>query len=144
MKPSHPLLTGFPVIITFPLHWGDMDSFRHVNNIMYLRWCESARVEYLTRVGLWHNPEGHGIGPILARLSSDYRKPLTYPDKVFVGARVTKIGNTSLKMEHVVVSGGMDAVAAEVESTIVMLNYETGRTVPVPAAAREAIEKLQA
>jgi acyl-CoA thioester hydrolase len=143
MNPRHALLAEFPVIISVTLHWGDMDAFRHVNNLVYLRWCESARVEYLTRVGLWQERPGEGVGPILASVSSNYRKPLTYPDVVWVGARVTRIGNSSFKMEHMVVSRSLDAVAAEVESTIVVLDYGTGKTVPVPLAVRAAIEKLE-
>ena len=131
------------MVVSISLHWGDMDAFRHVNNVVYLRWCETARVEYLARVGLWQERPGEGVGPILANISSNYRKPLTYPDGVWVGARVTRIGNSSFRMEHAVVSQSLDAVAAEVESTIVVLDYETGKTVSVPLAVRAAIEKLE-
>jgi acyl-CoA thioester hydrolase len=48
MKPPHESLEQFPVIISFPLHWGDRDPLGHVNNIMYLRWAETTRIEYLS------------------------------------------------------------------------------------------------
>ena len=48
LKPPHESLEQFPVIISFPLHWGDQDPLGHVNNIMYLRWAETTRIEYLS------------------------------------------------------------------------------------------------
>lgn len=50
-----PLLAGFPVITELSVLWGDEDSFAHVNNVAYLRWCETARVEYLRRISLLRN-----------------------------------------------------------------------------------------
>ena len=88
MKPWHESLVGYPVVVTVPLLWGDQDAFGHVNNIVYLRWCETARVEYLVRIGLWPPLPPAGIGPILASISCDYKRPLTYPDTVDIGARV--------------------------------------------------------
>jgi acyl-CoA thioester hydrolase len=139
---SNPL-AGFPVVISIPVQWGDHDAFCHVNNTVYLRWCESARVEYLMRVGLWQVREGEGVGPILASISCDYKRPVTYPDTVRVGARVTKIGNSSFRMEHKVVSEAMGIVAAEVHSTVVVFDYCEKKTVRVSHETRSAIAKLE-
>ncbi len=135
-------LEEFPLITKLPLQWGEQDSFGHVNNTVYLRWCETARIEYLVRIGLWMVGED-GVGPILASITCDYRKPLTYPDKVLVGSRVTRIGNTSFRMEHRIVSEKLNVVAAESHSTLVVLDYTRGKPVPVPDAVRHAIEKIE-
>ncbi len=141
---THPDLSGFPLIVAIPLQWGDLDAFGHVNNLTYLRWCESARVEYMMRVGAWlESPQLGGIGPILASVSCDYRVPLNYPDTIQVSARVTRIGNTSLRMEHRIVSQTLHAVAAEAHSTIVMVDYATKKPVAVPPAVREAIARFE-
>jgi acyl-CoA thioesterase FadM len=68
---------------------------------------------------------------------------LTYPDTAYIGARVTRIGNRSFQMQHRVVSKALDAVAAEVDSTIVALDYGLNKTVPVPERCRKAIEELE-
>jgi acyl-CoA thioester hydrolase len=143
MTEPHAALAGYPVVTTLPIQWGDMDSFAHVNNVVYLRWCETARVEYLMRIRSWIDQPSSSTGPILASLSCDYRRPLTYPDEVYVGARVTRIGNSSLRMQHVVVSRAAGVVAAEADSTIVLLDYSTGKSVRVPDAIRKAIEELE-
>lgn len=139
---EHDLLAGFPVIVTLPVQWGDQDSFGHVNNTVYLRWCETARIDYLIRIGLWGGAP-HGIGPIVASIACDYRKPVNHPDNVRVGARVTKVGNSSFRMEHTIVSETMGVVVAEAHSTLVVLDYDRGKPVPVPDAVRAAIGDLE-
>ena len=137
------LLRPFPVVIAAPIHWGDQDSFGHVNNLMYLRWAETARVEYLTKIGLWERSPANNIGPILASITCHFRIPLTYPDTVHAGARITAVGNTSVRMAHLIVSERHGAVAAEVESTLVMLDYNVSKPVPVPEQVRSAIREFQ-
>ena len=143
MKHCHEALIDFPVVVTIPLLWGDHDAFGHVNNLVYLRWCETARVEYLIRIGLWVSLPPTDIGPILASISCDYKRPLTYPDTAYIGARVTRVGNRSFQMQHRVVSENLDTVAADVSSTIVVLDYGRNITVPVPESCRKAIEDLE-
>ncbi len=135
-------LSEFPIVISLPLQWGDQDAFGHVNNTVYLRWSETARVVYLARVGL-PMPSADAVGPILASICCDYRLPLTYPDTVRVGARVAEIGNSSFRMLHHIVSASQDAVAAEVESTMVLFDYKLGRSIRVPDEMRAAIEQLE-
>jgi len=143
MEDRHQLLAGFPVVLTIPILWGDQDAFGHVNNLVYLRWCETARVEYLRRAAQWPKLPPEGIGPILASIKCDYNRPLNYPDTVQVGARVIRIGNSSFQMEHCIVSLNLNIVAATADSTLVLLDYASNKTVHVPAAARQAIGNLE-
>jgi acyl-CoA thioester hydrolase len=143
MSDRHEALAGFPVVVTMPLLWGDLDAFGHINNVKYFRWCETARVEYLIRVGLWVPLPPQGVGPILASVKCDYKRPLNYPDSVDVGARITRIGNSSMQMEHVIVSHDLGAVAATAGSTVVLLDYGTNKTVPVSAETRRIIGELE-
>ncbi len=143
MSESHPLLADFPVVITIPVLWGDEDAFGHVNNLIYLRWCETARVEYLRRIEMFPPLPPTGTGPILASIKCDYKMPVTYPDTVDVGARVTRIGTSSFRMEHRVLSRNLEKLVAEVDSTMVVLDYGSGEPVPVPQETRRIIGKLE-
>ena len=60
------LLEGFPVIVEFPVAWGEMDALGHVNNVAYFRYFENARIAYFERIKMWNFMEKTGIGPILA------------------------------------------------------------------------------
>ena len=139
----HPLLSEYPVSIVLPLQGGEQDAFGHVNNTVYFRWFESARIAYGAVVGLSELFEKRRIGPILAAVSCNYRRQLTFPDTVQIGARITKLGRTSLVMAHAVVSEKLQAVAADGDSTIVVFDYAQQKPVPIPHELREAIERLE-
>jgi acyl-CoA thioester hydrolase len=138
-----PLLSGFPIVVTLPVQWGDMDAYQHVNNTVYFRWFETARIAYTTRLGLKTMKIETGVGPILASIACDYRRQLTYPDAVHVGSRVTRIGRSSLAMEHLLVSQAARAVVAEGRSTLVVFDYTANRSVPVPDPVRRAIQEIE-
>lgn len=137
------LLVGFPLVVEISILWGDEDSFAHVNNVAYLRWCETARVEYLRRIGLFPELPPQGLGPIVASVTCHYRQALKYPDTVAVGTRVTAIGNSSFRMEHRMVSRSMGKIAAEAESLMVTVDYSTGKPERVPEHVRQAIARLE-
>ena len=137
------VLGKWPVTIELPLQWGDMDAFGHVNNVVYLRWFESARIAYFDRVRLFSKMPGEG--PILARQEIDYRIPLRYPDRLLVSATVSKLGNTSLTMSLRLRSHAHErAIAAEGAAVIVMMDYRAGRKIPLGDELRGRIEALEA
>src|SRR5262252_7581242 len=107
------LVAGFPVVVELPVVWGEMDAYRHVNNVVYFRYFESARLEYFRRLGWFEYERETGIGPILAATQARFRKPLTYPDTISVGARVAHLGVDRFTIDHFLVSHGQGVVAAE-------------------------------
>jgi acyl-CoA thioester hydrolase len=137
------LLAEFPVVIVQPVQWGEQDALGHVNHVTYFRWYESARIAYSLRIGLMDLHKSERIGPILASVANDYRHQINYPDTVHVGVRVTRIGRSSLAMEHKIVSQNGLVVAAEGHSTIVVFDYQANKSHPVPARIRHAIESVE-
>lgn len=137
------LKEGFPVWITLPVQWGDQDAFGHVNNTVYIRWFESARIAYGLRVNLTEASAGERVGPILAAISCNYRRQLRFPDTVHIGARITRIGRSSLTMEHRILSEQLRAVVAEGDSTLVAFDYVSQKSVPLSDVMRAAIEQLE-
>jgi acyl-CoA thioester hydrolase len=141
-------LTLFPALIRLPVEWGDQDAFGHVNNAVYFRWFESSRIAYLERIGLGDKHEGklssgENVGPILAAISCNYRRQIKYPDTIIVGARITRIGRSSMTMTHSVWSQQHQAIAADGESTVVVFDYNANQPRRVPDELRELIEKLE-
>src|SRR5438132_11153085 len=98
------LLAGFPVIVELPVVWGEMDSYRHVNNVVYFRYFESARLEYFRRLDWFAFEKETGVSPILAATQARFRKPLTYPDTIHVGARVVAVAEDRFTLDHLIVS----------------------------------------
>ena len=136
-------LADFPVTITLPVQWGDMDAFGHVNNTVPIRWFESSRIAYLERVGLSEMMAGEGIGPILAAVHCNYRKQIKYPDTVHIGARVGNIKRSSFTIDHAVVSEQGAWICVEGQSTVVVFDYNAQRPVRVPDGIRDAVANLE-
>jgi acyl-CoA thioester hydrolase len=143
MSAKTDLLADFHVILTVDVQWGDQDAMQHVNNVVYFRWCESARINYFGKIGLNDRRTPEHVGPILASIKCDFRRQLTFPDTVRIGARVTRIGRTSLTLTHHIESQSQQAIVAEAESTLVVFDYDAGRPHPVPDELRAAIEKIE-
>ena len=136
-------LADFPVVIWLPVQWGDQDAFLHVNNTVYFRWCESARIDYLDKLGLRDLMRAEGIGPILAAISCNYRRPVTYPDQVQVGAQITRLGRSSLTMNHLIYSEAQQQVVADATSTLVVFDYNRQASQAIPDDVRRQIERLE-
>jgi acyl-CoA thioester hydrolase len=135
--PTHPFQ------ITRDVQWGDQDAFGHVNNVVYFRWFESARIEYFRQAGLAHLMSNQGVGPILASIKCDFKRQLNYPDTLQVTAGIDSIGRTSLKMSHTIYSQAHGAIAALGDSVIVMFDYANQRPVLVPDSIRAKIDELE-
>ncbi len=139
----HDALGRYPVSVSIPVAWGEMDSFQHVNNVAYARWIETGRIAYFGRIGFLERMKAEGIGPILARLTIDYRRPVTFPDTVRVDVTTTKIGRTSFTLAYRIRSDALQADVATAEDVIVVMDYRTSRTVPVDEPLRAAIASLE-
>lgn len=133
----------FPVVVETPVAWGDMDYWRHVNNIVFFRYFESARIEYLDRIGFRQEVEGGSVGPILASTNARFRRPLTYPDTVVVGARTTRLDDDRFEMAYRLVSRAQGAVAADGGGTLVSFDYARNAKAPLPPQVRAALEALE-
>jgi acyl-CoA thioester hydrolase len=138
------LLAGYPVVIELPVAWGDMDAYRHVNNVVYFRYFENARLEYFRRLGWFELEKETGVGPILAATQARFRRALTYPDTVSVGARVTAVDDDRFTMEHVLVSHRLAVVAADAQSVIVTYRHAEEKKAPLPDELRRRIADLEA
>lgn len=136
-------LSDYPVVIALPIQWGDQDAFGHVNNAVPIRWFESSRIAYIERSQLGSLMDVGGIGPILASITCHYRRQIHYPDAVRIGARVSKLGRTSMVIEHAVYSEKLEQIAIDGTSTIVAFDYDANRPRRIPDDLRAACEKLE-
>jgi len=136
-------LKSYPVIVELPVLWGEMDAFGHVNNVVFFRYLESARVAYFEKINFIGRLDSDNIGPILASTQCKFKIPLIYPDKISVGARVSEIQEDRFVMEYLVVSHTHQAIAAEGDAVVVSFNYRESKKVLVPRDVKKRIEKLE-
>ena len=140
----HEALRGYPVVIELPVQWGDMDAMRHVNNTVYLRYFESARIALFERLGYLEVMDQTGVGPILGSICCHFKFPVTYPDTLWAAARVTDIAEDRFTLRHIVVSQRHQRVTTESDGVIVTYNYRTQKKAPIPGALLARIEEIRA
>lgn len=140
---THPLLAAYPVALSIPVQWGELDAYGHINNTVFFRWFESARIEYLRLSGMLDTMERDRIGAILHSTSCRFRLPVFFPDTVEVGGRAVEVGDDRFTMEYLVVSRGHDAVAGEGTGIIVCYDYAARIKTPLPDDVRHRIAALE-
>jgi acyl-CoA thioester hydrolase len=137
------LLEGYPVVVVQEVVWGDMDSYQHVNNVVYFRYFENVRLEYVRRIGWDAIKEETGVGPILASTQARFRRALTYPDTIAIGARVLSLEADRFVFGHRIVSRRLADVATEGQGLVVSYHYGEGCKAPLPEQVRARIRQLE-
>ena len=138
------LFRTFPVIVTQAVIWGEMDAYQHVNNVVYFRYFENARLEYVRRLDWFSYQEATGIGPILASTQARFRRALKYPDNIHIGIRLLEMKEDRFTVEHNIVSEKLNDVATVGQGVIVAFHYPTGKKVALPQELKERIRALEA
>ena len=137
------LFNEHPVVLQQDVIWGDMDAFGHVNNTVYFRYFEDARIAYFDKIGVREIKDECKIGPILATTHSDFKLPLEYPDRVHIAGRSTILGPKKFNMHYMVYSAQFDAIVAEGEGLLVYYDYANGTSCEIPEVIVAAIEAIE-
>ncbi|MGB0385622.1 MAG: acyl-CoA thioesterase [Ardenticatenaceae bacterium] len=137
------LLKEYPVVVEIPVVWGEMDAFGHVNSVVYFRYFENARRAYFERVKIPEYRQKTGIGTILAWTECKFNIPLTSPDTVSVGVKVSEISEDRFRMAYGVVSHKLQKMVAEGESITVSYNYKEKKKTPLPVELKRRILEVE-
>lgn len=129
-----------PVVYHQTVAWGDMDAFGHVNNVMYYRYIESSRIDYLTQVDAF----SHGLASVISSNSCRYFRPVYYPDSLKVGVRVVEIRNSGFRMAYVIYSNQQAQMVASGEAIVVMVDAKTFEKAAMPLELKQRIAALEA
>lgn len=122
-----------------PLRWGDMDALGHVNNTVYFRYMEQARVEWLESLGLARRP-GEMVPIVVVNASCTFLLPLVYPGTVEVRMLLGDPGRTSVGSYYELLMEGKKY--AEGAAKIVFVDPATGRPAELPDAVAAPLRAL--
>lgn len=134
------LLEGFPVVTEIPVAWGEMDALNHVNNAVYFRYFETARLDYFGHINLMEDMAITQIGPVLGDTYCRYKLPVTYPDTLLVGSRISDIQTDRFTMEYQIVSKKLGKVTTTGTATIVMFNFASNQKAQIPQKLLDAMD----
>lgn len=121
-----------------PIRWGDMDAYGHVNNTVYFRYMEQARVEWIEALHVQVRPGG--IGPVIINAACTFFVPMTYPGEVEVLTFVGKLGRSSVETFVEMRLVGDETLYAEGSAKVVWMDTQTGKSAPIPQHVRNVIE----
>jgi len=132
----------YPFIFQGRVEWADMDAFQHVNNTIYFRYFERARIAFFERVGIIAHQREHGIGPILHSTRCRFRAPLSYPDAIDIGTYIGEVRADRFLMHYGIYSDGLGKLAAEGDGMLVYYDYRKGEKAAIPERIRASLAEF--
>jgi acyl-CoA thioester hydrolase len=118
----------------------DCDAMGHVNHAVYFTYFEQCRLTcWREQTGA---PSPHAR-VIIARAECDYRAPAHFGDELEIRLEVGEIGRSSFTLKYQIVQAASEALVALGSTVMVVYDYPSGKSVPLPDAARELLERLR-
>ncbi|MFN4003096.1 MAG: acyl-CoA thioesterase [Hylemonella sp.] len=137
-----PLPRGaFRAFRSITTRWMDNDMYGHVNNVVYYSWFDTAVNAWLIEQGVLDPHAGAVIG-LVVETHCNYFEPLAFPQTIEAGIRVARLGQSSVRYEVGLYAQGAEFAAAQGHFVHVYVDRQTRRPTALPAALREALERL--
>lgn len=121
--------------------WHDNDVYGHVNNVTYYSFFDSAVNTYLIEVGGLDIHNGEVVGFVVSS-SCDYFASIAFPERIEIGLRVGKLGNSSVQYELAVFKADEAEACAAGRFVHVFVDRQSNRPVSIPPQLREALAAL--
>ncbi len=118
---------------------GDMDAFDHVNNTVYYRYIENARIAYFDKLNIF----AENILTVVASSQCRYLSSVLYPDQLKIGAKVEELRNSAIRMHYTLWSETQQKTVAQGECVIVCLDKINMQKTLIPQIIRNKIQMLE-
>ncbi|MFC6339612.1 acyl-CoA thioesterase [Pseudomonas sp. CCM 7891] len=128
----------FQPIIT---RWHDNDVYGHVNNVTYYSFFDTAVNTYLIEQGGLDIHGGEVVGFVVSS-ACDYFASIAFPERIEIGVRVGKLGNSSVQYELAVFKAGEEDACAAGRFVHVFVDRASNQPVPIQGVLREALQRL--
>lgn len=141
-RPKPGSRSAFPHFYEMTTRWGDNDAYRHMTNVVYLSFFDSAVCRYLIENGVLDVETSAVIG-MVAETNCSYFKEISFPSVINVGLRIGEQGNSSIRYEIGLFRDSDDLACAQGYLVHVYVERKTGRPVPIPDDIRQAVAPLR-
>jgi acyl-CoA thioester hydrolase len=130
-----------PFVHTERVRFGDLDAMRHLNNVVYLRYFETARIAYIRQLLPAHDParpESEQFGLIFAECHINYRSPVYFDEEVAVECSIGEVRRSAFQVKFTMRVA--DRIAAEGYGWLVGFDYGSEKSTPLPESFRAVLE----
>jgi len=118
-----------------PIRWGDMDAMGHVNNTVYFRYLEQARVDWFADVGCELNPNGEG--PVIINAHCTFIRQLKYPGEIEIRTYAGVPGRSSFETyQEIRRVDSPEVLCSEGGAKVVWVNFPSEKSMPLPDRIR--------
>ncbi|MBI3531521.1 MAG: acyl-CoA thioesterase [Burkholderiales bacterium] len=124
--------------MAMPIRWGDMDAMGHVNNTVYFRYLESARIEWFRTIRCEPDPQGQG--PVIVNAFCNFYKQLEFPGDIVVKTYVSDPGRTTFESWHTIERVDQPGViSAAGGATVIWVDFPQQKAVTLPDRIRQIV-----
>lgn len=132
----------FKLSIPIQIRFNDIDALGHINNNIYLSYCDLGKTAYFEAM------RGYAVSwlegtVVLAHIEMDFIKPIFYNEKIAVDSKIIRIGSKSGTFLQYIRNTDTNEVKCICKSVFVYFDAEAGSTIPIPHPWREAISKYE-
>ena len=120
------------------IRWGDMDAMGHVNNTVYFRYMEQARIGWFDAL-VPHEEAWQSTGIVIANASCNFKKAINYPATVEVKMFAGAPGGSSLPTSYELLVENQ--ICADGAATVVFIDMEKQKPMRIPETIRDLIRK---
>jgi acyl-CoA thioester hydrolase len=126
-----------------PVRWGDMDAMGHVNNTVYFRYMEQARISWFDRL-VPEDAAWQSIGIVIANASCNYKRAITYPATVEIRLQIGAPGGSSVPTYYEMRVGADPEPYADGAAVVVFIDSRKQKPVRIPENIRDRLLKASA
>ena len=132
----------FPTFIEMPTRWMDNDAYGHMNNIVHYALIDTAVTDWQRNHGFFNN-EHKCLEFMVVESGCCYFSEAAYPDKIAIGLRIKKIGNTSWIYQAGLFREEDELCFALGFFAQVLVDCENRRPTPIPNTMRNALKLIE-
>ncbi len=123
-----------------PIRWGDMDAMGHVNNTVYFRYMEQARIGWFDQL-VPEDAAWLSSAIVIVNASCNYKRPITYPGTVEVNLHVGAPGGSSVPTFYELRVDADPLPYADGAAVVVFVNMKSRKPTRIPDRIRERLLK---
>ncbi|MDT0687998.1 acyl-CoA thioesterase [Autumnicola psychrophila] len=134
-------LPDFKLSLEIRIDWSDLDLYQHVNNVSYMRYLQSGRVNFWEATGIYESYNNINRGTMLVSTHCNFKKSLYYPGKAIVKTMLGEMKNSSFSLNHVILNENNE-ICAEGEDVVVCYDFDENKTFRIPDELRTILKKF--
>ncbi|WP_299495876.1 thioesterase family protein [uncultured Shewanella sp.] len=134
-------LEQYPIHTQINVAWADMDALQHVNNVIYFKYFEIARIDFLSKINLLKKDTM--IGPVISENQAKYQHPVTFPDALLIGVTVSDIKQDRFILHYTTFSQKSQKITTIGWSKVVMFNFKTGEKAPLSPQLLNTLQQYE-